>query len=158
MTILIIGSKGYIGSTLVEYLQTQIDVDKIDVLDGQDVDTLIDVSKYTDIIYLAAHSGVRMCTEQPYEALINNVSKFINFTKLLNHDQKFIYMSSASVYGNTNGKCVTESEPLTYPYNVYDFTKQVVDEYMANTEYNYYALRLGTVNGKSPNTRNDLMI
>jgi nucleoside-diphosphate-sugar epimerase len=158
MTILVIGSEGYIGSKLVEYLNTQHDIDKIDILQGQDVESIQDTSKYTTIIYLAAHSGVKKCIEEPHDALVNNVTKFINFTKLLNQDQKFIYMSSASVYGDTNGKCVNELEPLTYPYNVYDFTKQVVDEYMAKTEYNYYALRLGTVNGKSPKTRSDLMI
>jgi len=152
----VIGGKGYIGSRLVEYLNAQHDIDEIDNL--QNVDSIQDTSKYTSIIYLAAHSSVRKCAEEPYEALVNNVSKFINFTKLLNNDQKFIYTSSASVYGDTNSKCVTENEPLTYPHNVYDFTKQVVDEYMAKTEYNYYTLRLGTVNGKSPKTRSDLMI
>lgn len=157
MTILIIGSKGYIGSKLVEYLQYGGNT-QIDTLQDVDVDSITDVSKYTAIIYLAAHSGVRKCAEEPYNALVNNVSKFINFTKLLNQDQKFIYMSSASVYGDTSDKCVDETEPLTYPHNVYDFTKQIIDEYMTKTYYNYYALRLGTVNGKSPNTRNDLMM
>lgn len=158
MIILIIGSEGYIGSKLVEYLHTQHDVDKIDILEGKDVDSITDVNKYDSIVYLAAHSGVQKCSDEPYNALINNVSKFINFTKLLNQDQQFIYMSSASVYGNTNGQSVDETTSLEYPHNVYDFTKQVIDEYMIKTEYNYYALRLGTVNGKSPNTRNDLMI
>lgn len=156
MTILIIGNKGYIGSRLVEYLHDEIE--KIDTLDGVDVDSVQDVTGYNTIIYLAAHSGVKKCADDPHGALVNNVSKFINFTKLLNNDQKFIYTSSASVYGNTQGKLVTETEPLTYPYNVYDFTKQVVDEYMSKTEYNYYALRLGTVNGSSPHPRHDLMI
>lgn len=160
MSILIIGSEGYIGSKLVEYLNTQHDIEKIDIMsrDGEDVDSVTNVDKYNVIIYLAAHSGVRKCIEEPYNALINNVSKFINFTKLLNQDQKFIYMSSASVYGDTNGECVDETRHLSYPHNIYDFTKQVVDEYMAKTDYNYYGLRLGTVNGKSPNTRHDLII
>lgn len=162
MTILIIGSKGYIGSKLIQYLlHLRItNMDEIDILDGKDVDSVTTkiIEKYNVIIYLAAHSSVQKCIDDPDGALVNNVLKFINFTKLLNNDQIFIYMSSASVYGNTHGKHVNEDEPLNYPHNVYDLTKQIVDEYMSKTNYNYYALRLGTVNGDSPNMRNDLMI
>lgn len=45
MTILVIGGKGYIGSKLVEYLNTQHHLGDIDIL--QDVDSLQNVDKYT---------------------------------------------------------------------------------------------------------------
>lgn len=161
-TILVIGSDGYIGSKLVEYLKDKYcnitQIDSSSVSNVVNVDDIVDVDMYNIVIYLAAHSGVVMCSNTPQEALINNVTKFINFVKKLNKHQKFIYMSSASVYGNTHGITVDENFALNEPCSIYDFTKQVIDEYMLKTDLNYYGLRLGTVNGWSPKIRNDLMI
>jgi nucleoside-diphosphate-sugar epimerase len=162
MTILVIGSNGYIGSKLVEYLKNRgekvVEFDYTLSECGGDVNDVQNIDVYNVVIYLAAHSGVAQCSNRPQEALINNVTKFINFTKKLNKHQKFIYMSSASVYGNTNGATVDESYELNESSNVYDFTKQIIDEYMLMTDLNYYGLRLGTVNGCSNNIRNDLII
>lgn len=161
MNILVIGSDGYIGSKLIEYLKQYTDnIVQIDSSSNIDVNDIKhdDVELYNVVIYLAAHSGVTQCLNTPQEALINNVMKFVHFTKKLNKHQKLIYMSSASVYGNTHGITVDETVPLNDPCSMYDFTKQIIDEYMLRTDLNYYGLRLGTVNGYSPKIRNDLII
>lgn len=164
MNILIIGHKGYIGSRLYEFLQQYTDFN----ITGCDLDDIIDKQHYANltleylstfncIILLAANSSVRSCKNN-FDSLNNNVTFVIELVKKLNSTQKFIYMSSSSVYGTCHDKPVDENEPLTPPHNEYDFSKRIIDEYMLKTDLQYYGLRLGTVNGWSPNIRNELVI
>lgn len=163
MKILIIGCEGYIGTSLRNFLKhcdIKHDVMGIDILLNVDFCELksSDIEQYDCIVLLAAHSSVSQCINDSMNSLTNNVIKFINFTKLLNMKQKFIYMSSSSVYGITHGEMATEMFELKSPHNEYDFGKQVIDEYMLASNLNYYGLRLGTVNGHSDKTRYDLAI
>lgn len=163
MKILIIGCEGYIGSSLRAFLKKcnpNIQVMGVDVTLNNDYCNLNqeDIKDYDCIILLAGHSSVNKCVTNPVDSLVNNVIKFINFTKLLNPRQKFIYASSSSVYGNTYNCIADESYIQKNPHNEYDFAKQVIDKYMEITNLNYYGLRLGTVNGYSPKTRYDLVV
>jgi len=163
MNILIIGHKGYIGSRLYEFLQQYTNI-KVTGCDLDDINqqhyanlTLEYLSSFNCIILLAANSSVRSCKNN-FESLNNNVTFVIELVKKLNPSQKFIYMSSSSVYGTCHDNPVDENEPLTPPHNEYDFSKRIIDEYIINTNLQYYGLRLGTVNGWSPKIRNELVI
>lgn len=163
MNILIIGHKGYIGSRLCEFLkEKEVTVTGCDIEDTTNQQhfanlTIEYLSTFNVVILLAANSSVKSCKNN-FESMNNNVTFVIELVKKLNPQQKFIYMSSSSVYGTCNNKPVQENEPLTPPHNEYDFSKRVVDEYMLNTNLQYYGLRLGTVNGWSPKIRNELVI
>jgi nucleoside-diphosphate-sugar epimerase len=77
----------------------------------------------------------------------------------ISKNQKFIYASSSSVYGNVNRNIVTEECEEYVAGSFYDLSKAEIDHYVKIfDEVNYYGLRFGTVNGFSPNTRNDVMI
>lgn len=180
--ILFIGGLGYIGSSLVnkfsdckEYNCTIIDTywfgnyvsNRSNVISSRSTVTYIqkdydelskeELSLFDVIILTAAHSSVKMCTNAPFYSMKNNVFKHINLVSKLTN-QKFIYMSSSSVYGNTNNLIVDENYPISTPNNEYDLSKWIIDEYMKKTNIDYYGLRLGTVNGPSPNLRTDIMI
>jgi nucleoside-diphosphate-sugar epimerase len=164
MNTLIIGGNGYIGS----YLYPKLDADSIDLcLFGKDLGyskkinyNETDISDYKNIILLAGHSSIQMCESSKNNAWINNVDYFYNICQKLSPKQLLIYASSSSVYGVTN-IIADETNINLNPINVYDLTKVTID-IIANKFIlegkNIIGLRFGTVNGKSVNTRSDLMI
>lgn len=161
-SVLIIGGNGYIGSSLNEYLKPFYNVDIMDislrenkyVMDYKDITREI-INKYETIVLLAGNSSVKNSVnmESTYK---NNISNFIHLLSLIT-TQKLIYASSASVYGSLNIPA-TEDMNLCKPHNFYDLTKQVIDLLAELSGKNIYGLRLGTVNGVSPNFRIDLML
>lgn len=176
MKILLLGGNGYIGSRLYPYLKLAghdvvnydlnwfgqfIESDHIQG-DFKDVgDISIELSDV--IILLAGHSSVKMCIDDYYSSYNNNVRNTIQLIeriRRINPRAKFIYASSSSIYGNTEGKIEDETKEEFVCSNNYDLTKYIVDQYMIknNPIPNWYALRFGTVNGFSPNFRSELMI
>jgi len=124
----IIGSNGYIGSTLV--------------LPGSDATVL-----------LAGHSSVKMCDNDPNGAWVNNVDYF---REILRDSSKLVYASSASVYdgvSNPNEDCVE-----FHLKGMYDLTKRTIDNIALLSDKEFYGLRFATVNGWSPNLRVDVML
>jgi nucleoside-diphosphate-sugar epimerase len=162
MNILIIGHDGYIGSRLINYLTCQLENVNIVGCDLQHGENFRDLTKeylstFDVVILLAAHSSVKSCVNN-FNSLNNNVTYFIELTKKLNCTQKFIYMSSSSVYGSCHYKEAYETDVLDEPHNEYDFSKRIIDEYMLQSNLNYYGLRLGTVSGWSPKMRQELIV
>lgn len=168
---LIIGGCGYIGSRLFNYLkQKDYDVTSLDLeLFGnpnipntkRNYNTLTqeELSKFDNVILLAGHSSVKMCESNMVGCFKNNVQYFVELISKLSKNQKFIYASSSSVYGNVNRNIVTEECEEYVAGSFYDLSKAEIDYYAKIfDEVNYYGLRFGTVNGFSPNTRNDVMI
>lgn len=168
--IMLLGGCGYIGSSLFLYLQskkyrvTTIDLEwfgnvinpKNQKKNFNDI-TKTYIKKFDVIILLAGYSSVQMCMNNMSKSFENNVMYFINLLKKIDK-QKFIYASSSSIYGNTNQLLVTEDYDRYTPNNYYDLTKKEIDYYAHLSNINYFGLRLGTVNGYSPNLRSDLMI
>jgi nucleoside-diphosphate-sugar epimerase len=166
--VLIIGSSGYIGSRLCQELS------KIHSVVGVDTTVIAGItqtmaSDYRDltrefiqwfdvIILLAGHSSVKMCEGNPMASFKNNVENFLTLLDKIDKSQCFIYASSSSVYGRIGKELATEESRCFYPYNNYDLTKNIIDQYATLSEKNYYGLRFGTVNGSSPITRDDIMI
>jgi nucleoside-diphosphate-sugar epimerase len=171
--ILIIGY-GYIGSALYESLKLDIGLD-ITILDdncyneeNKSIDflnkSIEDFEKYYkfDIIILTAGQSSVKDSDNLDLVIHNNITNFSLILSKLNSNQKFIYMSSASVYGNTNGEIVNEMYTLKTPFNYYDMSKQTIDNItnisksIVNPQI--FGLRLGSVNGVSPKMRNDIII
>jgi len=169
MKILLIGNLGYIGSALQPYLESQgHEVHGMDI--GRFNNNQVDqppmdfnyygpsaVRNYDAVILLAGNSSVAMCNDI-YDTLEQNVFYPTRLAQYIKPHQKFIYISSASVYGaNHSPYLSTESDSLPKPCNYYDMSKQMFDQIMQESNLDYYGLRLATVNGWSPNIRIDLM-
>ena len=170
--ILVIGGNGYIGSRLIHDLQYIHDVQSVDVCwfgknlgFSNEIDynllTTDYVAKFDVIILLAGHSSVKMCIGDINSSWRNNVSNFTTLVNKLDKAQLLIYASSGSVYGITN-EPLSEDINITFkPINNYDLTKYTLDlnaqKFIAEG-YNIVGLRFGTVNGWSPNVREELMI
>lgn len=171
MKILIFGGNGYVGSALYKSLYSKYDVTSIDLcVFGknlghsliQDVGKINDsiLQSYDVIIMLSAHSSVPLCISDPTGAIKNNVTNLLNIAKILNSNQKFIYASSTSCYGQSTYNAA-ENQTSYQLHNWYDVTKTVTDEIvqsMIAQGASIVGLRFGTVCGVSDNTRNDLFI
>jgi nucleoside-diphosphate-sugar epimerase len=169
--ILIIGGCGYVGSALFEYFvnkkyrTTSVD---LEIFGNPNIPNIKEnyknltkeyLSKFTDIILVAGHSSVKMCETNMMGSFKNNVQYFLELVEKISENQKFIYASSSSVYGNVNRNIVTEECEEYVAGSFYDLSKAEIDHYMKIfNKINYYGLRFGTVNGYAPNTRNDVMI
>jgi len=170
--VLIIGGNGYIGSRLIHDLYNTYDIHSVDICwfgqpdshtEVRDYNRLSkqELSRYNAIILLAGHSSVKMCDGPVLSSWVNNVNNFIGLVGKLDKSQTLIYASSGSVYGSSN-TVSTEDVPLQFkPINNYDLTKYSLDvqaEKFIKDGYTIIGLRFGTVNGWSPNTREELMI
>jgi nucleoside-diphosphate-sugar epimerase len=168
---LILGGCGYIGSKLFNYLkQKNYEVKSLDleIFGNPNIPntkanynalTKEDIARFDNIILLAGHSSVKMCESNMIGCFKNNVQYFVELLSKISKNQKFIYASSSSVYGNVNRNIVTEECDEYVAGSFYDLSKAEIDYYAKLfDEVNYYGLRFGTVNGFSPNTRNDVMI
>lgn len=170
-TVLLIGGNGYIGSRLCFDLCPKYNLHNVDISwfgscprseikDYRNL-TKSELSKFDAIILLAGHSSVKMCDGPITSSWNNNVNNFINLVEKLDKSQTLIYASSGSVYGSQN-IITTEDIDLQFkPINNYDLTKYSLDIQAQNfikEGYKIIGLRFGTVNGWSPNTRDELMI
>ena len=168
--VLIIGGCGYIGTRLYNHLKEEYDVSTIDTewfgnfcnpdnlnkdMNSINDGDLIDKSV---VILLAGHSSVKMCENNMMSTLRNNVVNFAELLGKIDDEQLFIYASSSSVYGDTGARVVDESYSKFKPNNFYDLSKHEIDSYAESSSKTYFGLRFGTVNGYSPNLRNDIMI
>lgn len=171
-SVLIIGGNGYIGSRLIHDLHLVYTMHSIDAcwFDSPSMITELkdyralskqELSKYDAVILLAGHSSVKMCDGPILSSWNNNVNNFIDLVNKLDRSQLLIYASSGSVYGSSNEVSV-EDVPLKFkPINNYDLTKYSLDiqaQKFIKDGYNIVGLRFGTVNGWSPDTREELMI
>lgn len=171
--ILLIGGCGYIGSflyhklreagftvTVCDYLERG-NPNNIDVLqcDYAELDQSM-LQQFGAILWFGGHSSVSQSVAEPHQALINNCLNLYNFAQKLHQDTKFIYASTGSIYSTKNRKVVpaTESEEIKAPSdNAYDISKFSFDYLAENFLNNYYALRMGTLAGYSPNIRKELV-
>jgi len=168
--ILIIGGCGYIGSRLYDTLKVDFAVDTVDLeWFGNHIDSKNrnvdfgklekkDLEKYTHIILLAGHSSVKMCEDNMVSTIGNNVMNFAKILDTVTEEQVLIYASSSSVYGDTESSFVDEDYLQFKPNNYYDLSKHEIDSYAELSGKTFFGLRFGTVNGYSPNLRNDVMI
>lgn len=165
MRIALTGASGYIGSALnAKLLQHGHEVLQCDL--GWFGDKYLgafqdaDFSNVETVIHLAGHSSVLMSENDQNGAWRNNVVGFKSLVDSLGPNQRLIYASSGSVYGNI-GSPAKEVDAGLNVLKTYDMTKVIGDVIASNAIVQgkkLVGLRFGTVNGISPNTRIDLML
>jgi UDP-glucuronate 4-epimerase len=165
-TVLVTGASGFIGRHVVRHLLaaghpvTAMDhrpsstphpepVREIvcDLRHGQ-----LPRSRFDAIVHLGALGGVRPSIERPLDYLETNLAGTL---RLLEHARqhgtpRFIFASSSSVYGPTDGKANAEDDPLS-PCSPYALTKQQGEQwgrlYARLHGLDFIALRLFAVWG-----------
>jgi len=184
MNILVTGGAGYIGSGLLIKLGEEFPESTITSLDNLEtgnysyVDHLRkdrryrllvgDIRKKSDlrkaitrdtaiVMHLAAIPGVERCREHPKKAIDTNVyGTHLLLEEAVNHNvERFIFISSAAVYGIPKQQPITEEHPLE-PINLYGVTKlgaeKLVNACHINTGLTTTILRFSNVYGLSAYT------
>ena len=150
MHVLVIGGAGYIGSHVVKaLLKNKHIVTVFDNLSTGTKQNLFpeanfvegDILNYDSIknalngidavIHLAAKKAVGESMENPAKYSLNNISGTINVLNAMlecNVD-KFVFSSSAAVYGNPSYLPMDEKHPLN-PMSFYGFTKYDIEKYL----------------------------
>ena len=190
MNILVTGGAGYIGSGLLlklgeEFPEATItSLDNLATGDYRYVDHLKkdkryrllvgDVRKKSDlkkaitpdtsmIIHLAAMPGVKLCNDQPKNAIDTNIyGTYLLLEEAVNRKvERFVFTSSAAVYGTPQQQSITEKHPLK-PINLYGVTKvsaeQLVNGSRVTCGLNTTILRLSNVYGLGAYTKWETVI
>lgn len=161
MKILVTGGAGYIGShTVIELVKnghepvivdnfsnskknvlerinkvanTDITCVEIDLTDSQKVDSLFNLNRFDAVIHFAALKAVGESVEQPLLYYKNNLLSLINILDSMKKHSvdKFIFSSSATVYGLPDKVPITEDQAIkaTNPYgNTKIMGEQIVQD------------------------------
>ncbi|MCS7143073.1 MAG: NAD-dependent epimerase/dehydratase family protein [Aigarchaeota archaeon] len=140
MRVLITGSMGFVGRSLREYLlRAGYEVIGIDSrpnsdynVDILDLHRLIEVFRRVEpdaVIHLAAISSPPACLSDQYNCFKVNVLGTLNVLEAakLTSLKRFIYASSANVYGAPKESPVRETAPLN-PRTPYDYSKVAAEQ------------------------------
>ena len=148
MTVLVTGGAGYIGAHTVRALRdASRDVVVLDTLERGNRNAVIDAKlivgdiadqklvakicrkyKITDVVHFAAYKAVGESMTHPMKYWQNNVASTIKLLETLisQNVYRFVFSSSASVYGTPKSSPTTENES-TKPESVYAETKLAIE-------------------------------
>jgi dTDP-4-dehydrorhamnose reductase len=156
MKIAIMGSNGFIGNALYEYLkEKEYEVIGLSKSAGKNTDFIVNLEKYEEIdtdifsncqylIFAAAISSIDLCEEQKELCYRINVEGTKNIiSKALSKGLKVIFFSSDAVYGVDRNKLFDEKSD-TNPISNYGKMKREIEIAFKN-EKNFISLRLAYV-------------
>ncbi|MBP9502184.1 MAG: UDP-glucose 4-epimerase GalE [Candidatus Promineofilum sp.] len=157
MKLLVTGGAGYIGShTALELLRAGHDVvvvdnlsnsheeslrrvealagksltfHRVDLLDSERLAAVFESEAIDAVIHFAALKAVGESVAQPLRYYRNNITGMLNLLSVMDrHDvRKFVFSSSATVYGDPQEMPITENVPMA-PFNPYGRTKAIGEE------------------------------
>jgi nucleoside-diphosphate-sugar epimerase len=167
--ILLLGSDGYVGSRVYDYLnEKNIDVVGVDIgwfgivnndVIKKDYNSLTPsfFQDFSHIICLAGHSSVSMCENNTLSCIKNNINNFISLLEKIDKNTKLIYASTLAIYGN-NTNIVTEKDKVPMPSDIYDYSLMTREFITSLYDRNTVGLRFGTIGGFSKNLRKENLI
>lgn len=181
MHVLVVGGAGYIGSITAEQLLAAGERVTIfdnlstghreavpegatlvvgDLADAAALDRLFGQGGFDAVLHFAAKSIVPHSMEDPGSYFFNNVSCVIGLLNAMQAHavRKFVFSSSAAVYGEPDTVPITEDAPLR-PNNPYGTSKAVVEQllrwYGSQRGLRYAALRYFNAAGASVSSGED---
>ena len=120
---------------------------EIDICDEQAVEVLFQTFQFDGVLHFAGYKAVGESVTNPLQYYMNNLTSTMNLVKycLKYNVNKFVFSSSATVYGN--GDCpFIETDILLPPSNPYGDTKAICERILmavanANPEFGVSILR-----------------
>lgn len=177
--VLVIGSEGYLGSCLTDYLcnlgyecvgvdigffrygvlYAPKEIRRLNFMEARNISDA-EVKEFDVVVQLAGISNDPMCSLSAKEIYEPTKDYAIQIAEICKRNNvRYIFPSSCSVYG-IGADFVDESGPVA-PQTPYSQNKLDIENAlsrMANDDFSPIALRLATVFGPSPRIRFDLVI
>jgi len=98
---------------------------RLDLCNYQNLSRFLKKEKFEIVINLAASTGVRESIKFPLKYIQNNTVGFFNLLDICkDNSTKLIYASSSSVYGGKSKIPFDEKKQISFPQNIYAFSKQ----------------------------------
>jgi UDP-glucose 4-epimerase len=130
-----------------------------DLADTGKLDRLMHDEKFSAVLHFAGSIVVPESVENPLKYYLNNTNNTTELIRLAvqNNIPRFIFSSTAAVYGMPETSAVTEESP-TLPINPYGRTKLmsewvIQDTAAAHPDFSYVILRYFNVAGADPKGR-----
>ena len=176
MKILVTGGTGYIGShTVVELIESGYEpiiidnlsnskadvVDKVekitgkrvkfyenDVCDVEALNKIFDENEIEAVMHFAGYKAVGESVKEPLKYYLNNLDSTLNLLKVMGEHgcKKFVFSSSATVYGDPKVLPITEECEVGGTTNPYGDTKFMIEKmlnnlYISDNEWSIAILR-----------------
>lgn len=174
MKIIITGGAGFIGSHLIDrlinkghdvmtlddfssgnekFINSKASVMRCDIRDAKKVDKAFAQFKPEAVFHLAAQIDLRKSLEDPREDYAINVtgSKNILLSSEKHGIKKFVFASSAAVYGDNQNLPIKESEPIAAD-NQYGKSKAEIENALKESSISSVVLRYANVYGPRQGT------
>jgi len=179
VNILIAGGAGYVGTLLANTLvkdDHQVDVvdyfwfgDYLDPEITRHVGNIFDLTidslknnKYDVVVFLAGLSNDPMANYDPAGNFIENSAapSYLAYIAKESGVSRFVYASSCSVYGFTDGEALDEdcNPKPHYPYGIAKLQAESAIMLLEDENFKPISLRKGTIGGWSPRMRFDLVV
>jgi len=127
----------------ISAFEKDVRVHEIDLRSGQNVASLFRNEKVDAIFHLAARAGVRPSIQRPQLYCDTNVAGTLHLLEgaRLSEIERFIFVSSSSVYGAAKKVPFSEEEHLTQTLSPYAATK-IAGEFLCSTYSHLYKMRI----------------
>jgi UDP-glucuronate 4-epimerase len=114
---------------------------RLDLTDADAVEALFKSSGFSNVVHLAAQTGVRYSMQNPRAYIMSNVVAFANVIENCRRHQvsHLVYASSSSIYGANRQMPFSEHHPADHPVSLYAATKKS-DELLAHSYSHLYEL------------------
>ena len=124
-----------------ELAKRDVSVDKIDLVNSQQLDELFKSFQPDTVLNLAAQPGVRYSLENPRAYADSNIVGFVNLLEACRHHDvsHLVYASSSSVYGANVKVPFSTAHPVDHPISLYAATKKA-NELLAHTYSHLFGL------------------
>ncbi len=119
----------------------QFDFYKLDLADGDGVQSLFEECDFDRVVHLAAQAGVRYSLTNPEVYINSNLVGFANILEGCRHQEvdHLVYASSSSVYGANTSMPFSTHDNVDHPVSLYAATKKS-NELMAHSYASLYDL------------------
>ena len=162
---LIVGRRGFVGSTLAMAAAQQFEVVEdhgpegppIDITSAESVRAVFDSARPDIVVLAAAISDIDRCENSPDRAARVNVAGAIHVAReCARHGARLIFTSSGAVFDGTREE-YRESDPVT-PISVYGRTKAEAESALADILPSTAVLRLSLVLGYAPTNQSNSLL